>query len=100
MAYMEWQRACKGCAELKQLKFSYSRVNTEAAVQRCSVEKLFSEILRNLQENTCATVSFNRISGLGPATLFKKRQVFSCEFNEIPKNTFFYRIPPVAASVN
>ena len=26
-------------------------------------------------------------------------QVFSCEFCEISKNTFFYRIPPVAASV-
>ena len=25
-------------------------------------------------------------------------QVFSCEFCEIPKNTFSYRIPPVAAS--
>ena len=26
-------------------------------------------------------------------------QVFSCEFCEIPKNTFSYRIPPVAASI-
>ena len=26
-------------------------------------------------------------------------QVFSCEFCEIFKNTFFYRTPPVAASV-
>ena len=34
-------------------------------------------------------------------TLFKKEtqaQVFSCEFCEIFKNTFFYRKPPVAAS--
>ena len=27
-------------------------------------------------------------------------QVFSCEFCEISKNTFFYRAPLVAASVN
>ena len=27
-------------------------------------------------------------------------QVFSCEFCEISKNTFFYRTPPVAASVH
>ena len=27
-------------------------------------------------------------------------QVFSCEFCEISKNTFTYRIPPVAASGN
>ena len=26
-------------------------------------------------------------------------QVFSCEFCECSKNTFFYRTPPVAASV-
>ena len=26
-------------------------------------------------------------------------QAFSCEFCEIPKNTFSYRTPPVAASV-
>ena len=25
-------------------------------------------------------------------------QVFSCEFCDIPKNTFFYRTPPLAAS--
>ena len=27
-------------------------------------------------------------------------QVFTCEFSEISKNTFFYRTPPVAASVS
>ena len=42
-----------------------------------------------------------QISSLRPATLFKKRlwhmvQVFSCEFCGIFKNTFSYRIPPVA----
>ena len=33
-------------------------------------------------------------------TCFKKEtlaQLFSCEFGEISKNTFFYRTPPVAA---
>ena len=36
-----------------------------------------------------------------PAILLKETlaQVFSCEFLEISKNTFFYRTPPVAASV-
>ena len=34
-----------------------------------------------------------------PATLLKKRlvQVFPCKFCDISKNTFFYKIPPVAA---
>ena len=36
-----------------------------------------------------------------PATLLKKypTQVFSCEFCEIFKNSFFYWTPPVTASV-
>ena len=36
-----------------------------------------------------------------PCNFTKKEplaQVFSCEFCKISKNTFFYRIPPVAAS--
>ena len=31
---------------------------TEAAVQRCSAEKVFLEISQNSQENTCARASF------------------------------------------
>ena len=63
---------------------------TEAVVQRCSVKKVFLEILQNSQENTCARVSFFKKESLA--------QVFSCEFCEISKNTFFYRTPLVAAS--
>ena len=39
-------------------------------------------------------------TGLRPATLLKKRlaQIFSCDFCEIFKNTFFNRTPPMAAS--
>ena len=58
------------------------------------------EILENSQENTCARASiliklqaacnFIKIEALG--------QLFSCEFSEISKNTFFNRISPVAAS--
>ena len=32
--------------------------NTSAAVQRCSVEKMFLQIFQNSQENICARVSF------------------------------------------
>ena len=42
-----------------------------------------------------------QIIGLGRATLLRKKtlaQVFSCEFCEIYKNTFYYRTPLVAAS--
>ena len=54
----------------------------EAVAQRCSGKKVFLEISQNPQEN--ASLS----------------QMFSCEFCEISKNTFFYRTPPVAASAH
>ena len=51
----------------------------EAVVQRCSAKKVFFEISQNLQENTCASVSFfNKIAGLSPATLLKKRLRHRC----------------------
>ena len=63
----------------------------EAVIQRCSVKKVFLEISQNSQENTCARVFF----------FIKKEtlaQVFSCEFCEISKNTFYYRTPLLVAS--
>ena len=66
------------------------------------IEKVFLEILQNLQENTCARVSF--LIKLRPKTcnFIKKEtlaQVFSCQFCKISKNTIFNRTPPVATSV-
>ena len=43
---------------------------------------------------------FNKVAGLA-CNLIKKEslaQVFSCEFCEVSKNTFFYGTPQVAAS--
>ena len=60
---------------------------------KCSVKKVFLEISQNSQENSCARVACNFIK---KETL---AQVFSCEFYEISKNTFFYRTPLVAAPV-
>ena len=37
---------------------SYDRCDIEAAVWRCSVEKLFLNILQNSQENPCVRASF------------------------------------------
>ena len=61
---------------------------------------MFLKISQNSQENTCARAS----SLIKPqaCNFIKKEtlaQVFSCEFREIFKNTYFYRILPVAASV-
>ena len=44
------------------------------AVAGCSVKKVFLKISHNIQEITCARVSFfNKVAGLRPATLLQKR---------------------------
>ena len=61
---------------------------------RSSCWKVFckKEVLKNFTKLTGKHLCWS---------LFKKEaltQVFSCEFCEVFKNTFFYRAPPVAAS--
>ena len=64
---------------------------SETVVRRCSVKKVFLEISQNPQENACATCNFIIKEALA--------QVFSREYCEISKNTFYYRTSLVAASV-
>ena len=62
----------------------------EAATRRVLWKKVFFEISQNSQENTCARVSF--LIRLQVSNFIKREalaQVFSCEFYEISKNTFF-----------
>ena len=63
---------------------------TEAVVWRCSVRKVFFEILQNSQENTRVWVSF-KVKLQGKAyNIIKKEtlaQVFSSEICEIWKKT-------------
>ena len=57
---------------------------SEAATRIAPCKKVFLEISQNSQKNTCARVSF--------LNFIKKEalvQLFSCEFCEISKNTFF-----------
>ena len=65
----------------------------EAVVQKCSVEKVFLQISQNSQENTCARVSFfDKVAGLRPATLLKKRlwhRYFPVKFVKFLKTPFF-----------
>ena len=53
-------------------------LNTEAVAQRCFVKEVFLQISENSQEKTCNSLSNKTLA-----------QVFSCEFWEICKNTFF-----------
>ena len=50
---------------------------------------MFLEILQNSQENACARVSFNKVRACNFIKKEALAQVFSCEFCEISKNTFF-----------
>ena len=70
---------CEGVGKLVKLS---DDVITEAATGGVLQEKMFLEISQISQENTCARVYF----------FYKKEtlaQVFSGEFCEISKNTFF-----------
>ena len=60
---------------------------TKAVSRRCSVKKVFWKIAQNQQENSCARVP----------VLIKLAKMFSCEFYETFKSTFFKRTPPVTA---
>ena len=66
-------------------------LRTEAATRGVLWKKVLLKISQNLQENTCA-----RVYTLKKGIL---ERVFSCQFYEIFKNTFFHKTPPVAASV-
>ena len=60
--------------------------------RKCSVRKVFLEISQNLQENTCVRVSFLIKLQASVCNFIKKETLallFSCEFCEIPKSTFF-----------
>ena len=72
----------------------------EAATVGILLKKVFLKILQNSQENTCVGVSFL----IKPQTCnFIKKEtptrVFSCEFFEIFKNTYFVEYLRKAAFV-
>ena len=72
--------------------FAGSRGKYRSIQQRCSVEKYVPRnFTKFTRKHLCQSLFFNKVAGLKPATLLKKvlTQVFSCEFCEISKNTFF-----------
>ena len=66
-------------------------VITEVVDRKCFVKKVLVEFLQNLQENTCARVSFLIKLQAQACNFIRKEtlvQAFSCEFCEISKSTF------------
>ena len=62
------------------------------------------DVLKSFRKFTgkqlCQGLIFNKITGLRPEILLKKRLWHRCEFCQISKNTFSHRTPPVAASIH
>ena len=69
------------------------QMTTRSSHQRCSVRKdVFRNFAKFRGKHLHQILFFNKVAGPEPATLFKKEtlaQVFSSEFCEISKNTFF-----------
>ena len=65
----------------------------EAVVRRYSVKKVFLKVSQNSREGICARVSFsNKVAGLRPATLLKKRlwhRCFLVNFVKFLRTPFF-----------
>ena len=77
--------------------------SSEAATRGVLFKKVFLEISQNSQEITCARVSFLIKLRARACNFFKKEtlpQVFSCEFREIFKNTFFIEHVWTTASIS
>ena len=84
--------------QLKRYENEHKSVkgDPEAATRDVLQEKVFLEISQNSQENTCVRVSFLIKLQAKKETL---AHMFSREFREISKNTFYHRAPLVATSV-
>ena len=84
----------------------FSLKNSEAAVWRCSVEKVFfrKKSYKIIGKHLCQSLLFNKVTSLSQAYNFIKKetlaQVFSYEFCEISKNTFFTGHPWATVSVS
>ena len=62
---------------------------SEAVVRKCSVKRLFLNILQNSEENTCARVSFYEKLQVDYCRKEVAAHVFSYKIYEIFKNIFF-----------
>ena len=53
--------------------------NSKAVAQKCSVKKVFLEISQNsLEKQVCQSLFFNKVAGLRPEPLVKKRPWHWC----------------------
>ena len=71
---------------------------TGAVIRRCSAKKVFlTNFVKFTGKHLCQSLIFDKVAGLHLQET--QAQMFSCEFCEIFKNTFFNRTTLVAACV-
>ena len=84
--------------------FSRRFLSQEISPFRSSRPEVFCKkgVLRNFTKFTrkplCQSLFFNKVTGLRSATLLNNRLWHRCFPVNFPKNTYFHRTPPVAAS--
>ena len=84
------------------LLLGVTRIVCGSSNQECSVRKVFINTSHNSQEIKCASLFFNKVASLSPATLLKKRlwdRCFAVNFAKFSRTLFFHRTPLLAASV-
>ena len=70
--------------------------------EMCCKKGVLKNFAKFTEKQLCQSPFFNKVAGLRPGTLLKKRLWYRCffgEFCEIFKSPYFYRTPMVAASV-
>ena len=75
-------------------------INDRSSHWRCSIKKTFFKISYYSQEKTCVGIFFNKAIRLNVCNFIEKRQVFSCEYFDIIKNTYFEEHLQTTASGN
>ena len=95
------------CTQMMQQKQISKIFKFNLIFPRSSRPEVFCKkgVLRNFEKFTgkhlCQSLFFNKVAGLRLFFIKKETlaQVFSCEFLDISKNTFYCRTPPMTASL-
>ena len=80
------------CGHMQVRKTPYSHIIRSSRPEVFCKRGVLSNFTKFTGKHLCQSLFLNKFPGLRPATLLKKEtlaQVYSCEFCEISKNTFF-----------
>ena len=70
----------------------WDKLEKDEFVGKCFVKKVFLKTLQNSQEKLCWSLFFNKVAGLRPESLLKKRLQYRCfplNLVKFFKNSFF-----------